>query len=86
MEGDSMTPNQLQAIRERAESFDQYHAEIWKNDVLDLLAEVERLEKQLATVGELAVDAFIVQNADKFTWLTLDDIERRRRARMEEKP
>ena len=45
----------------------------------------ERLERQLAYAGELAVDAFIVQNADKFTWLTLDDIEQRR-TRLEEKP
>ena len=49
-------------------------SEHWECAVL----RVERLEKRLVTEGELAVDTFIVQNANKFTWLTLDDIERRR--------
>ena len=85
-----MTPEQLQTIREQLSQaknpfFFNLPFEFLENVVPVLLAEVERLEKQLATVGELAVDAFIVQNADKFTWLTLDDIERRR-VHMEKKP
>ena len=78
-----MTPEQIQAIREQLSLaknpfFFNLPFEFLENVVPDLFDEIERLEKLLEH-AELELDAIIVQNADRFTWLTLDEIEQKRK-------